>query len=152
MERFQSFDIIDGSRVPQLVLRENTVIDNEHMGTVVVESGTLTLRGVIKGSLSVASGSTVIIYGKQSGSVSVQHGGEVIVHGRINGSVALSHGSKLTVEDGGVLAGSLASNGLLVLRGTFGGVRSGNGRILIEGDGLVKDPEIRDGLHYYNFD
>ena len=152
MDRFEAFDIMDGIKVPQLVLREDTLIDQVHKGTVIVESGTLTLRGTIKGTLSVSPGASAIIYGKQSGTVSVSAGALVIVHGKISGSVSLSHGSKLIIEEGGALAGSLTNNGMLILRGVFGGASSGNGSLVIEGNGFEKTPDIRDGVHYYTWD
>lgn len=152
MDRFEAFDIIDGIEVPQLVLRDDTLIDQVHNGTVIVESGTLILRGTIRGTLSVSPGATAIIYGKQSGSVSVSAGAVVILHGKISGSVSLSRDSNLIIEEGGVLAGSLSNNGMLILRGVFGGASSGKGSLVVEGNGLVKTPEIRDGIHYYTWD
>lgn len=152
MERSEAFDIIDGKQVPQRVLHEDTLIDHVHRGTVIVESGTLILKGTIHGTLSIQPGAEAIIFGKQHGTVSIRGGAEVTVHGKISGTVSLSRDSKLNIEEGGVVAGTLSNNGLVILRGVFGGANSGNGDFLIEGNGFVKSPEIRDGIHYYNWD
>lgn len=41
--------------------------------------------------------------------------------------------------------------GAVVLRGIFGGSRSGSGELAFEGDGYEKQPKIRDGVHYYEW-
>jgi hypothetical protein len=37
------------------------------------------------------------------------------------------------------------------VRGVFGGARSGDGELILEGAGYIKEPVIRDGVHYYEW-
>ncbi len=144
-------DWMDGPEVPPLVIREDCVLTSTHAGSVYVESGQLTLAGVIQGSLNIQRGVTSFITGKQQGSVSLQSGSLVTVHGAIEGSTRVNRGATLIIEAGGKLAGALSNDGLVILRGVFGGTRDGVGEFRIEGQGRIKQHTIRDGIHYYEW-
>jgi len=57
----------------------------------------------------------------------------------------------LVIEETGKLAGTLNNNGKVILRGVFGGARSGNGEFIVEGNGYIKQPVVRDGVSYYQW-
>jgi hypothetical protein len=151
MSSSYGFDIIDGRRIPQTVISTDHEITGTHQGTVHVESGRLTLSGVIQGTLSVHGGGSALIQGEQQGTVSVENGAEVIVTGAINGTASVHHGGRLVVEGGGRLAGTLSNDGTVIIRGAFGGARSGRGEFRVEDGGVVKQPVIRDGMHFYEW-
>ena len=48
-----NYDFINGQEVPPLVVKDDTVLSGIHQGSVYVESGILTLRGTLQGSLSI---------------------------------------------------------------------------------------------------
>lgn len=151
MSRSYGFDMIGGRRVPQTVISTDHEITGTHQGTVHVEGGRLTLAGVIQGTLSVHTGASALIHGTQQGTLSVDAGAEVVVTGAINGTASVQHGGRLVVEDGGRLAGTLSNNGTVIIRGSFGGARSGQGEFRVEGEGVVKQPVIRNGMHVYEW-
>lgn len=151
MSHSYGFDIIDGRRVPQTVISTDHEITGTHEGTVHVEGGRLTLTGIIQGTLSIRSGGSALIQGKQKGTVSVENGAEVIVTGAVNGTASVHQGGRVVVEPGGRLAGTLSNDGIVIIRGVFGGVRSGRGEFRVEGNGVVKQPVIRDGMHFYEW-
>jgi cytoskeletal protein CcmA (bactofilin family) len=136
-----------------LIVSSVHLLAGTHRGTVIVESGgVLNLHGTLQGSLSIKTGANVVITGAQQGSVAVAAGAAVTVQGSIQGSTDIASGATVTIEPSGKLAGSLHNNGLLVLRGVFGGTQSGSGAIRIEGDGYVKQPtSVKDGVHYYEW-
>lgn len=144
-------DWIDGREVPQLVICEDYILTGTHLGTVHVECGHFTLAGVLKGTLDVQRDATVLVTGKQQGSVSLESGSEVTVQGAIEGSTTVEHGATLIIEAGGKLAGSLLNNGYVILRGVFGGARTGYGDLKIEEQGHIKQPTIRNGISCYEW-
>jgi hypothetical protein len=147
-----SYDIIDGREVPPLVITSDYVLEGYHRGSVRVEAGIFELRGRIEGSLGVHRGATATISGTQAGSVHVADGVEVAITGAVEGSAHVSPGGVVVVEPGGKLAGSLHNDGRVVVRGVFGGSRSGSGELAFEDDGYEKRPKmIRDGVHYYEW-
>lgn len=145
------FDIIDGHSVPPLVITSDHVINDTHQGTVHVETGTLELLGVLQGTLAIHPNASAVISGKQQGTVSLAQGAKVIVRGAIQGTVSVAQGAVLIVEETGRLAGTLSNNGDVVLRGVFGGAKSGCGDIRTEGNGYIKQPIIRDGASSYEW-
>ena len=151
MKHVCDYDEIDGRSVPPLVITSDHILQGTHRGTVHVESGTLHLRGILQGTLYVQSGANAVITGKQQGTVAIASGANVTVLGAIQGTTSLEPGAKLIIEDSGKLAGTLANDGLVVLRGVFGGARSGSGRLRIEGNGYIKKPVVRDGVQYYEW-
>jgi cytoskeletal protein CcmA (bactofilin family) len=151
MTRSYDYDYMDGRKIPQLVINKDHVLTGTHVGTIHVESGHFTLAGTVQGTLDVQEGVTATITGKQQGSVSVARNAHVIVTGALEGTVRIDKAATLIVEPGGKLAGSLDNDGLLIVRGVFGGTQSGRGQLRIEGSGYIKKPEIRDGVSYYNW-
>jgi cytoskeletal protein CcmA (bactofilin family) len=145
------FDSIGGRSVPPLVITSDHVINDTHQGTVHVEAGTLELLGVLQGTLAIHTNASVVISGKQQGTVSLAQGTKVIVRGAIQGTVSVAQGALLIIEETGRLAGSLSNNGNVVLRGVFGGAKSGHGDMQIEGNGYIKPPIIRDGVSFYEW-
>lgn len=144
-------DYIDGVEVPQLVVTEDFIIQGMHNGTVHVESGVLTIQGELHGTLHVQNGTKVVIIGKQHGTVSVDSEAIVIVYGELHGTTTIDYGSIVIVEEGGKLAGSLINNGQLIVRGVFGGAQSGNGKLILEGNGHIKQPVIKNGISFYKW-
>jgi hypothetical protein len=144
-------DFIDGREVPQLVIAADDVLLGTHNGTIQVESGHFKLRGTNQGSLNLHPGATATISGKQQGSVSIQPGASVRVTGAIEGSTNVSPGATVVVEPTGKLAGSLHNDGSVVVRGAFGGARSGQGELIFEDQGYEKAPILRDGVHIYEW-
>lgn len=151
MKHTYDYDHIDGKDFPPLVITSDYVLTDVHKGTVHIEFGTLQLIGVLQGTLDVQSGTRVVINGKQQGTVSISSGAIVIVNGEINGTVSIEDGASLLIEETGKLAGTLINDGLVVLRGVFGGARSGCGQFRIEGKGYIKAPVTRNGIHYYEW-
>jgi cytoskeletal protein CcmA (bactofilin family) len=146
-----TYDIIDGKRVPPTVISEDRVMRN-HVGTVRVEGGDFRLVGKLDGSLHLSPGIRATIDGRQHGSVHVASGAEVSVNGHIEGSVHIEHGASVTVQPRGRVAGSLHNEGVLLVRGVFGGSRSGQGEVRLEGAGYIKPPKIlADGSHVYHW-
>ena len=145
-----NYDFINGQEVPPLVVKDNTVLSGIHQGSVYVESGILTLRGTLQGSLSIGSGAKVVIIGKQQGSVSVCANGAVIVNGSLEGSTSVANGATVVVEKGGKLMGSLNNQGTTIVRGIYGGSYEGNS-IILEDSGYIKNPIVKNGVNYYEF-
>lgn len=127
------------------------VLTGVHEGTVHVEGGHFELRGTLQGTLSVHPGATATIAGTQQGSVHVAAGASVTVAGAIEGSTHVERRAELIVERRGKLAGSLHNDGRVIVRGIFGGARSGLGEFLLEDQGSIKQPTIRNGTRYYEW-
>lgn len=119
------FDYINGREVPQTVIEDDFTIQGKHNGTVHVENGTLTIQGELHGTLNVQSGAKAIIIGKQHGTV--------------------------IVEANGKLAGTLNNNGIVIVRGVFGGAQSGQGNLILEENGYIKQSVIKNGMKYYEW-
>lgn len=143
-----NYDIINGQKVPPLVVKDNTILFGTHQGSVYVENGVLTLTGTLQGSLNVNSGTKVVIIGKHQGSVNVLENGEVIVNGTLEGSTSVANRATVIVEKGGKLMGSLNNQGTTIVRGVYAGSCIGN-RIILEDNGYIKNPIIKNGLNYY---
>ena len=144
-------DYIDGVEVPQLVISEDYVIQGKHSGTIHVEGGELIINGEVNGTLCVYKDASVVIYGKQNGTVSIESGAKVVVVGELNGTTTINNGSTVTVEEKGKLAGTLSNSGRLIVRGVFGGEQSGQGEIILEGNGQIKRPIVKNGISYYQW-
>ncbi len=151
MSEDYEYDIINGRRVPQTVINGNHTIADIHQGTIHVEAGKLSLTGTLKGTLSIKSGAEAHIAGRQQGTVSLQRDTRAVVTGEIEGTTVVANGATLIIEETGKLAGTLTNEGLVILRGVFGGARSGAGDFRIEGSGRVKQPVVRDGIQYYDW-
>ena len=145
------YDVMDGQQVPQLVIDRDHVL-GDHAGTVHVEAGNFVLQGTLRGNLDVQRAVLARIAGTQQGTLTIASGASVLLIGAIEGSVTVEHGATLVVESGARLAGSLANNGTVILRGVFGGARSGRGTFRVERTGHVKQPsEAEDGTLYYDW-
>lgn len=145
-----NYDLINGQQVPQKEVLGDESIHGIHQGSVNVKGGQLTILGILQGSLRVSTGAKVVIIGKQQGSVNVQSGALVIVEGSLQGSSHVHSDGKIIVEPSGKLCGSLNNKGVVVVRGVFGGAKSGNGIFTLEGQGSIKQPRIADGVHIYD--
>lgn len=145
------YDIINGEKVPQLVVTDDYEIFGKHSGTVHVENGTLFISGKLSGTLIVYEGASAIINigGKQSGTVSLYEGAIVQIKGNLSGTTSIPLGAKIVIEESARMVGTTTNNGLVVIRGVFAGATSGNGEFIIEGNGYIKEPTIRNGIHYY---
>ena len=150
MSHSYEYDSLDGRPVPPLVITSDHSLNGTHRGTVHVESGTLHLQGILQGTLDVQSGANAIITGDQRGTVAIASGATVTVLGAIHGTAHLEAGARLVIEDSGKLAGTLVNQGVVILRGVFGGERIGTGHLRIEGNGHIKEPVIRNGVQYYD--
>lgn len=146
-----SKDCIDGVWVEPTVLNGVQQILDVHNGTVYVESGELTILGELKGTLSVKPGAKAIIQGKQSGTVAVSGDAKLIVYGGLSGTVSVSRGGVVIVESSGTIRGTLTNDGLVTLKGGFGGARTGTGRLEIVDSGYIKEPITRNGITYYEW-
>lgn len=122
-----------------------------HDGTVHVEGGHLELRGMIRGTLALHPGARATISGTQAGTLNVGQGVEVVVTGAIEGTTNVQGGALVVVEPRGKLAGTLHNDGRVVVRGVFGGARSGSGELVFEGQGYEKQPMIGDGIRHYEW-
>lgn len=145
------FDYIDGRNIPQTVIEDDFTIQGKHNGTVHVKNGTLTIQGELHGTLDVQSSAKVIIIGKQHGTVSVDNDAEVIVVGELHGTTAVSAYGTVIIEAHGKLAGTLHNNGTVIVRGVFGGSQSGQGELILEENGYIKQPTIKNGISYYEW-
>ena len=143
-------DLIDGRGVPPLVLTRDHVLGS-HDGTVHMESGHLELRGRLTGTLSLHPGTTATISGVQAGTVSIRSGASVAVTGAIQGTTHLARGATLVIESAGRLAGTLHNDGLVIVRGVFGGAQTGSGELRLEDGGYIKEPRIIHGAHHYDW-
>ncbi|WP_430304064.1 hypothetical protein [Pseudomonas mosselii] len=146
-----SFDIIDGKRVPGTKITSDEVLLGSHHGSISVIGCTFVIAGSHHGSLSVSGNGRVIVEGQHHGSTSLSEGSRLEVVGSSHGSTSIAAGSILVVEPFGKLAGSMHNNGRLVIRGAFGGAYSGRGESVVEGDGYIKQPRIEGGVHYYEW-
>ncbi len=145
------YDFIDGQKVPPTEITSDTHLVGVHRGTVKVLAGELILSGTLQGTLSVSRGASVLISGKQHGTVALGSGSNIVVTGSIHGTTVLEPNSNLIIEEGGKLAGTLQNDGVVIIRGAFGGARSGMGRFQVEGNGYIKEPVIKNGAHYYEW-
>lgn len=145
------YDIIDGRKVSPLVIQEDYILNGIHRGSIYIESGNFKLNGINQGPLIIGSNTNVEIYGSQQGSVLIKRGSNVSVYGSIEGSVEIEEDGVVIVESRGKIAGSLDNNGMMVLRGVFGGPKVGVGKIEVEGKGRIIHPKLVDGTYYYNF-
>lgn len=145
------FDYINGVEVPQMVIEDDYVLYNDHHGTVHVVNGTLTIKGELHGTLDVQSNSVAIILGEQHGTVAVANNAKVIVFGELHGTTAVSSDGMVIVEENGKMAGTLNNNGTVIIKGVFGGAQSGFGEIVLEGNGYIKQPVMRNGINYYEW-
>jgi cytoskeletal protein CcmA (bactofilin family) len=133
------------------VLTEDHTLTGVHQGTVHVEVGSFELQGTLQGTLDLQHGVTATIAGVQQGTISIESGAAVTVTGQIQGTTQVSRGGTLVIERGARLAGTLQNDGLVVLRGQFGGAQSGPGEFRVEGSGEIVTPIVRDGMHYYEW-
>jgi cytoskeletal protein CcmA (bactofilin family) len=151
MAHEDSYDWIDGRMVPQLVIDRDHVMIGTHAGTVRVRAGRFTLAGTIQGTLEIQRGLIANVAGTQQGTVSVGDASTVTVTGAIEGTATVARGGTLVVEPGGKLAGTLHNDGLVIVRGVFGGAQSGTGKLCLEGQGWIKEPIMRDGVACYEW-
>ena len=145
------YDIINGKKVKHLVITEDYEIIGKHSGTVHVESGTIFISGELNGTLVVYEDGNAIIDvgGKQSGTVSLYEGTTVQIKGCLSGTTSIPLGAKIIIEENAKMFGTTKNDGLVIIRGEFAGATSGNGKFIIEGNGYIKKPEIRNGIYYY---
>lgn len=141
----ENHDRVNGQWVPQLLVDRDHELTGHHRGTIRVRAGQFVLAGTVQGTLWVDAGAQVRITGRQQGEVRVAPGAQVAVAGALHGSATLEPGATLLVEPGGRLAGDLVNGGQVVVRGVFGGDRSGPGEFRLEGDGYVEVPTTRNG-------
>lgn len=146
------YDIINGEKTPQLVITEDYEISGRHSGTVHVENGILFISGQLSGTLVVHEDANVIIGidGKQGGTVTLYEGATVQIKGSLSGTTFIQSEAKIIIEENAKMTGTTTNNGLVVIRGEFGGATSGNGEFKMEGNGYIKKPNIRNGIHYYD--
>lgn len=142
-------EMIGGEMVPPLVIRGKYVINDEHKGTVYVETGQLTIEGTLSGALHVKEDSEIEISGTQLGTVYIGTDSTVTVTGDLIGTTNIEQGCLLVVEESGNIEGTIFNEGCVVLRGVFGGIVNGGGEVKVEGSGLIKKPVMRDGLIYF---
>jgi cytoskeletal protein CcmA (bactofilin family) len=133
-------DFINGREVPPTIVVQDHVLCGTHQGSVVVEAGAFHLVGNLQGSLSLKPGVSCLITGAQAGSVHVSARVSVIVRGRIDGPMDVDRGGEVVLERGARFAGSLHNDGLVVVRGVFGGAQSGDGELRLEDGGSIKQP------------
>ena len=139
------FDYINGVKVPQTVIENDYILKDEHHGTVHVVNGTLTIQGKLHGTLDIQSGSAVIIVGEQHGTVSIASNARAIIFGELHGTTSVETYGMVTVEESGKMAGTLNNNGTVIVKGVFGGAQSGCGEMILEGQGCIKQPIIKNG-------
>lgn len=151
MKHKYEHDNINGQLVPPLVISDDYVLTGIHPGTVHVEAGTLRIQGTLQGTLDVQSNANAIVIGKQQGTVAIAPNATVIVEGELQGTACVDRGATLVVEPSGKLAGTLSNDGLIILRGVFGGAQSGAGELRLEGGGYIKQPVLRNGISYYEW-
>jgi len=144
-------DLIGGEIVPPLVIRDEYVITGNHKGTIYVESGVLNIDGSHEGTVNLLPGAAMRIKGEQYGTVNIGPGASVVVFGILDGTVNIQKDGSLTVEEGGKFAGNLFNDGVMCLRGVYGGFVNGDGKIKVEGKGEIKKPVIRDRIIYFDW-
>ena len=132
-------DYVNGEPVPQMLVKTDTKMRCDHMGTVCVEAGTLTIIGKLFGALNIKSGASAIVVGKQFGSVHLDNAAELIVKGYVFGSMDVEEGASIRIEEGGVYKGVLNNNGQIVVAGVSSEMQRGQGVLTMEGNGYL-DP------------
>lgn len=145
------YDIIDGVEVPPLVVRGEREVIADHKGTIHVELGSLIIEGNHMGTLVAHNGTEIEITGKQSGTVSIRSGALVTVYGTLSGTTSVEPASVLVIEEQGRLSGTLSNDGSVIVRGVFGGARTGSGKLELEGRGYIKEPVTKNGFNYYEW-
>ncbi|EHR0921399.1 hypothetical protein KS884_004614, partial [Vibrio parahaemolyticus] len=145
------FDYIDGQKVPQTYIDEDFELVGTHDGTVHVISGVFKLLGTLRGTLDIKTEKTLEILGNQQGTVSLSNDSNVIVKGTISGTVSIPYGAVMTIEPSGKLQGTLVNDGTVILKGVFGGQQSGAGDLIIEDQGYIKQPVVKDGMTFYQW-
>jgi hypothetical protein len=143
------YDIINGEKVPQTIINEDFELFGTHSGTIKVEGGRFILHGTLQGTLDINSLDVAEIHGIQQGTVSLSSNCSALITGKIQGTTSISNGATLTVEETGQLQGSLSNNGKVILKGTLAGAQSGSGELIIEGNGYIKQPVVKNGVNYY---
>lgn len=146
----ESYDIIDGRRVPGTVISSDQVITGTHRGSLRIEGCAVVIIGVVHGSVSVSQSATLDLEGTIHGSTSVSSGGLINISGKLHGSTSIAANARVIIEPSGSLSGSMSNNGDLLIHGVFGGAYSGRGTIRTEGAGYIKQPRIENGVHYYD--
>ncbi len=123
-----------------LVLDRDHTLTGVHHGGVRVMSGSFVMVGTLHGGLDVRATGTALIVGWHRGVVAVAGGALVIVTGTLDGAVYITQGGRLVVDPGGRLNGSIDNDGLLTVRGTVDGPRSGRGEVRVERGGTLRNP------------
>lgn len=134
-----------------MVIDQDHVLIGVHQGTIHVEAGHFELRGVQQGTLVLHEGTTALVSGRQEGTITLAPNVSVTLTGVIQGTTQVPRGSELVVEHGAQLSGTLHVDGLVIVRGVYGGARSGRGEMRCEGDGFIKQPRIENGIHFYDW-
>lgn len=147
----ESYDVIDGKRVPGTVITSDQVITGTHRGSIRVVGCNLLVLGLVQGSVSLTEGANAELDGEIQGSTSISAGSHLTIRGKLQGSTSISSGAKVVIESAGQLSGSLSNNGILIIRGVFGGSYNGNGVSRTEGEGYIKRARIENGVHYYDW-
>lgn len=96
-------------------------------------------------------GTSVVIVGKQHGTVSVYDSAKVTIMGELHGTIYVSDYGTVIIEKMGKLAGSLHNNGTVIIRGVFGGSQSGDGELVLEDNGYIKQTTTRNGVNFYEW-
>lgn len=151
MNTEKNHDLIDGQNVPQTYIYEDYDLVGTHQGTMNIESGRFRLLGELQGTLSINTTEKAEIIGRQQGTVTIDRGGHLTVTGSIQGTTTVADGATLIIEQTGKLAGTLTNNGIVIMRGVFGGAQSGNGELIVEENGHIKQPTIKNGISYYEW-
>jgi cytoskeletal protein CcmA (bactofilin family) len=151
MTRIYEYDHIDGLPRPPLVVQADASLLDTHIGTVHVETGTLYIRGTLEGTLDVQPQARAVISGGQLGTVMIAGEALISVSGTLQGTTALEQGAVLIVEATGKCGGTLANDGLVIVRGLFAGKQTGDGELRFEENGQRQEPVERDGQHVYDW-
>lgn len=144
-----NYDIINGKKVPQTIIHNDYELIGTHNGTIIVLGSSFILRGVLVGTLAIDSQDIAEIHGVQQGTVNLSPNSSVRVTGKIQGTTSISKGATVVVEETGQLQGTLSNDGKVILRGTLAGAQSGNGELVVEGNGYIKKPVVKNGINYY---
>jgi hypothetical protein len=140
-------DWMDGRQVPAFVVDTDTELIGTHQGSVWVKGGcTLELLGILQGSLNLEEGAQVNILQTHQGSLHVSAGSHVSIIGKQQGSVHIDPGGLVTVEEGGVAAGSVHNDGRFEIKGTRGGTLTGTGETEVYPGAVIKQPRLIDGM------
>lgn len=150
MKKYE-MDYINEDQIEQLVITSDYNLIGDHYGTVHVENGTLTISGELHGTIDIQNNTKVIIFGKQHGTVSLGSNALLIIHGELHGTTNFDYNSNVIVEEGGKLIGTMTNNGMVIVRGIFGGAKAGNGILVVEGNGYIKQPIMKNGISYYQW-